>query len=258
MKSQEIVSIIMATYNVAQYIEDSIRSVQAQTYMSWELLITDDCSSDNTLEIVKKLSENDSRIKVWQLQKNSGAGIARNNSIKEASGRYIAFLDSDDMWMPTKLEKQIRFMKDRDCALSYTSYLTCNYKGKVKGIVVPPRKQTLLDSLCDNKIGFSTVIYDLQKLGKIYLPDIRKRQDWGMLMRVLSRCKLAYGMKEPLSYYRVGQNSLSKKKSHLIKYQIAVYRKVLHWGKMRAALWVFFVFTPCYIIKKLELRYINR
>lgn len=258
MKLQMLISIIMPSYNCVGFIEESIRSVQAQTYTEWELLITDDCSTDDTVGVIRKLTENDSRIKLFCLKENAGAGVARNNSIKEAKGRYIAFLDSDDMWMPTKLEKQIQFMEEKGCALSYTSYLTCNERGKVKGIVVSPKRQTMLNSLCDNKIGFSTVIYDTLKLGKIYLPDIRKRQDWGLVMRVLSRCKVAYGMKEPLGYYRVGQNSLSKTKSRLLKYQIAVYVKVLHWSRIRAALWVFMVFMPCYVIKKMELRYINR
>lgn len=258
MESQDLVSIIMPTYNCGDYVCESIRSVQTQTYQNWELLITDDSSQDDTASVIRKLAENDSRIRIFCLPDNAGAGVARNNSMKEAKGRYIAFLDGDDMWMPTKLEKQIRFMEERCGALSYTSYLTCNQKGKVKGIVISPKKQTLLNSLCDNKIGFSTVIYDSQKLGKIYLPDLRKRQDWGMIMRVLSRCKVAYGMKEPLGYYRTGQNSLSKKKTRLIKYQIAVYRKVLHWGRIHATLWFFLVFIPCYIAKKLELRYVNR
>ena len=152
----EIVSVIMASYNCVGFIEESIRSVQAQTYTEWELLITDDCSTDDTVGVIRKLTENDSRIKLFCLKENAGAGVARNNSIKEAKGRYIAFLDSDDMWMPTKLEKQIQFMEEKGCALSYTSYLTCNERGKVKGIVVSPKRQTMLNSLCDNKIGASS------------------------------------------------------------------------------------------------------
>lgn len=255
---EELISIVMASYNCGRFIEASIHSVLSQTYSHWELLITDDGSQDDTVSIAKKYVEMDNRIKLYCLSDNMGAGVARNNSIKEASGKYIAFLDSDDMWMPTKLEKQIQFMKERDCALSYTSYLVCKEDNRVKGIVVAPRRHTFFNNICDDKIGFSTAVYDVEKLGKIYLPDLRKRQDWGLTMRLLSRCKVSYGMKEPLGYYRVGQDSLSKSKWRLIKYQIAAYMKVLHWGRIHATLFFLFVFLPCNLLKKLELKYINR
>lgn len=254
----ELVSIIMPSFNCARFIGQTIESVINQTYKNWELLITDDCSSDDSALIVNRYAAKDDRVKLLKLEKNSGAGVARNNSIENAHGRYIAFLDSDDMWMPTKLEKQIKFMEEKECALSYTSYLVCNEESKVTGIVVSPRKHSFFQNKCDDKIGFSTAIYDTKYLGKVYMPTIRKRQDWGLTMRLLSKCKVSYGMKEPLGYYRVGQDSLSKNKRSLIKYNIAAYKEVLQWSSIHATLFFWCVYLPSNLLKKLGLKYINR
>ena len=113
---KDLVSIITPTYNSEKYISETIQSIQAQTHTNWELLITDDCSTDQTIKTVKRFQENDSRIRLYKLEKNQGAGIARNNSIIKATGRYIAFCDSDDQWKPAKLEKQVKFMKTHKLA----------------------------------------------------------------------------------------------------------------------------------------------
>ena len=258
MKTNGLVSIITPSYNCAEFIERTIVSVQKQTYTNWEMLITDDCSSDNSVEIIKRIAENDSRIKLFQLDKNSGAGVARNNSIEHAQGKYIAFLDSDDMWMPDKLERQIAFMEEKKSALSYTSYMTIDEDDKLIGMVLAPNRHTFAHNKCDNKIGFSTAMYDKDKVGKIFMPTIRKRQDWGLVMKVLRECKVSYGIKQPLAFYRKGHASLSKNKMSLMQYNVAAYKEVLGWNIVKAYLAFFFIYMPCYIYKKMFNRMINR
>ncbi len=251
------VSIVTPSYNCAAYIGETIEAIQAQTYNNWELLITDDCSSDSSREIIRKYAEKDPRIKLLCLSKNSGAGVARNNSIEAAKGRFIAFCDSDDRWYPDKLEKQLQYMVSKDCAMSYTSYMTCDEANKITGIVVCRKKETLKSMCKDDKMGFLTVIYDIEKTGKIFMPLMRKRQDWGLKLKVLKVCNEAYGMKEPLAYYRRHAGSISSNKRSLIKYNIAVYKEVLGWSKIRANLYFYFVFMPTHIKKLLFLKYLN-
>lgn len=258
MKNLGLVSIITPIYNCANYIEDTIKSIQNQTYSNWELLITDDCSTDNSYNIISDIAKTDSRIKIYKLEKNSGAGEARNNSIREAKGRYIAFCDSDDKWYPEKLEKQLNYMNIKECALCHTSYMTCDDSGKITGIVVCRKRETLSSMCKDDKMGFLTVIYDTKKIGKIYMPNMRKRQDWALKLIILKKCKWACGMKEPLSYYRKRGNSISANKISLIKYNIAVYQEVLGWSLLKSYLFFIFIFTPTYIKKKCFIRYLNR
>ena len=252
MKDYGLVSIITPAYNCADFIAKTIESVRAQTYNNWELLITDDCSTDGTRDIVARYIEEDSRIHYFCLAENSGAGVARNNSIEKATGRYLAFIDSDDMWMPHKLETQLAFMEEMNCAVSGTSYLTIDEADKVTGIVVAPRKHTFWQNKCDDKIGFSTCMYDTAKIGKQYMPHLRKRQDWGLKMKLLSICKVAYEIKEPLGYYRKGHDSLSKNKYSLIKYHYAAYMEVLGWGFAKAFLFFWMIYLPSNLIKKVE------
>lgn len=258
MKNYGLVSIITPTYNSATFIERTIEAIIAQTYSNWELLITDDYSTDNTCKIIERYAENDKRIKLLKLTANSGAGVARNNSIAQAQGRYIAFCDSDDCWYPNKLAKQLAFMEKKNCALSYTSYLRCDENNNEKGIIICKKKETLFSLKCNNGIGCSTAVYDTQRVGKLFMPLLQKRQDWGLWMKVLQKCQIAYGIKEPLTIYRVRPNSLSQQKTSLIKYNQSVYKEVLGWSSVRAVLFFWFVFTPTYLTKKLGDRYINR
>lgn len=258
MKDYGLVSIIMPSYNCEHYIAESIKSVLAQTYQNWELLITDDCSTDRTIEIVKEYVAKDERIKLILLEKNGGAGVARNKSIEKAVGRFIAFLDSDDLWYPNKLERQLKFMDEKECAISHTSYMTCDEDGYVTGIIVCRRRESLASMSRDDKMGFLTVIYDVSQLGKIYLPKLRKRQDWALKLKLLQICKYTYGMKEPLAYYRKRDGSISNNKRSLVKYNIAVYQNVLGWTTLRANIFFYFVFMPTYIIKRIFLRYLNK
>ena len=186
----ELVSVIMPTYNASKFLADSIESVLNQTYTNLELLITDDCSSDDTISILKEFAQRDKRVKVKYLRSNVGPAIARNRSIERAKGRYIAFCDCDDRWMPNKLELQIAHMRKHDCALCSSSYLICDDDNEVTGIFISPSHITLGMLKRDNKIGCLTAIYDIKRLGhKFYMPAIRKRQDWALFLNILKECQ---------------------------------------------------------------------
>ena len=256
--SQELVSIITPSYNCSRYIGETIESIQAQTYGNWELLITDDCSTDDSVNIISRYASQDERIKLFQLDKNSGAGVARNNSIKESCGRYIAFCDSDDRWTPDKLERQIAVLNRVESGVVYSSYTTCDEDGVVNGIVVAYRTISYLEILRDDSIGFLTCIYDTQKLGKLFMPTLRKRQDWGLKILLLQKAGYAVGILEPLAIYRLRKNSLSNKKLNLIKYNVKVYREILNYGLIRAWCKFIFEFMPHYLAIKFRLRIINQ
>lgn len=258
MEDYGLVSIITPSYNCGEYIRETIESIQSQTYQNWELLITDDCSTDNSIEIINKYASQDSRIKLFQLEKNSGAGVARNNSIKESQGRYIAFCDSDDIWLPEKLERQVSLLYNGSAEVVYSSYTTCDENGAINGIVVAYRSIKYHEIIRDDSMGFLTCIYDTKRLGKIYMPTLRKRQDWGWKILLLQKAKYAVGIIEPLAKYRLRKDSLSSKKLNLIHYNISVYTKILNYGLIRAWCKFLFDFMPHYIAKRLRLKIINQ
>ena len=253
-----LVSIITPSFNSGRFIKETIESIIAQTYTNWELLITDDCSTDDTVAIVRSYCQKDSRIKLFILQENGGAGHCRNHSIANAKGRFIAFCDSDDYWNPMKLEKQLRFMCDKSCALSYSSYMTITESGDIEGIRVAATHQTLFSMLCNNGIGCLSAIYDTAIVGKIYMPTLRKRQDWGLWLILLKKCKIAYGMKEPLAYYRVRTNSISSNKRTLIQFNVAVYREIMDFGLLQSYLYFYCLFLPSYFFQRILYKIINR
>lgn len=257
MTNLGLVSIITPSYNSSLFIVEMIESIISQTYANWELLITDDCSTDNSCEIIDSYVRKDARIRLFRLEKNSGAGVARNYSIRMAMGRFIAFCDSDDCWYPEKLNKQLAFMLEKRCSFSYTSYMTCNENSAITGIVVCNKTMNYRSLKKDNGIGCLTVIYDSYSLGKNYFPRIRKRQDWGLWLKIIEKSGIAYGMKEPLAIYRIRLGSLSCSKLSIVKYNIAIYKQILKYSSVRAY-WVFlFSFLPNYFLKKIRLYIIN-
>ena len=252
------ISVVTVCYNSAATLEQTILSVLNQSYPDIEYIITDDCSDDDTRAIVESYAKADPRIKLFVLEHNSGAGVARNKSIENAAGRFVAFCDSDDRWLPAKLEKQLDFMTDGGYAFSHTSYLTCDESGTTTGIVVCRKKETLGSMLGDDKMGFLTVMYDSSMIGgRPLMPDLRKRQDWAYKLKILEICREAHGMKEPLAVYRHTTGSLSNKKLALVKYNIAVYTDVLKWSRLRAYTYFVFRFMPKYLFKKTLQNYIN-
>ena len=246
-----LVSVITSVYNSGRYISKAIESVLAQTYKNWEMLITDDCSTDNTTDIIESYAARDSRIRLFRLGDNSGPGAARNNSLKNAQGQYVAFLDGDDFWMPDKLERQLELMKQTDCGMVYSSYLTCDDDNKINGIVKCRSKVRYWRILCDNAVGFLTMMFNRKVTGDVSLLNIRKRQDWGLNIELLKRCRIAYGVKGPLAVYRIHKSSISRSKLSLVKYNVAIYHQVMGYSLFRSVLTFVFVFMPFYIGKKL-------
>ena len=224
---KDLVSIIMPNYNSAQFIEESFVSILNQSYQNWELILVDDCSADDSIEIIESLTADDKRIILIKLAENSGPAIARNRGIKEAKGRYIAFLDSDDTWHPEKLSKQIFFMKEYDIAFSYTGYYRMEEDSEqIIDEIYVPQKVDYSELLKQNIIGCLTAMYDTQKLGKVYMPDILKRQDFALWLSILKKIPYAYGLDEPLAYYRVRTASVSSNKILASKYNWKLYREV--------------------------------
>nr|WP_044977212.1 glycosyltransferase family 2 protein [Ruminococcus sp. HUN007] len=200
----ELVSIIMPSYNTAKFIGESIQSVLDQTYTNWELIIVDDCSTDETDEIVKPYLV-DKRIKYYKNKCNSGAAVSRNLALKEAKGRWIAFLDSDDLWKNDKLQKQITFMNDNNYSFSYTRYYEINENGKANGIHVTGPKRISKNGFYNYCwVGCLTVMYDASKIGLVQISDIKKNNDYAMWLKV---CKKAncYLLDEELAMYRRGR-----------------------------------------------------
>lgn len=203
--NQELVSIIMPSYNCGDYVEKTIRSVQAQTYQNWEIIFMDDCSTDDTVRFVTKLREKDSRIRLFQNKFNSGAAVSRNRALREAKGRWIAFLDSDDLWEPTKLEKQVKFMVENGYAFSYTGYQEIDNKSNPTGVFVSGPKHVTKQGMYNFCWpGCLTVMYDASKIGLIQIEDIKKNNDFAMWLKV---CKKAdcYLLDECLAKYRRGR-----------------------------------------------------
>lgn len=220
-----LVSIITPNYNSARFIGETIESVLAQTYTNWELIIIDDNSTDNSLEVLEQYQDHP-KIRIISNSVNSGAAICRNQAIEIAKGRFIAFLDSDDVWYPEKLEKQINFMHNNQHVFTYTAYDKINEQGNEIGHIDIPLKLNYQDLLKTCSIGCLTAIYDTNKLGKVYMPDIRKRQDYGLWLKILKQEKFAYGINTSLAKYRVRNNSISSNKLKAAGYQWKIYRDV--------------------------------
>ena len=217
-----LVSIIMPSYNTALYIEETIQSVLNQTYSNWELIIVDDCSNDNTDEVLEKIK--DPRIHYLKNEKNSGAAVSRNKALREAKGQWIAFLDSDDLWMRNKLEKQIQFMEENGYAFSYTNYEEIDVNGNKTGVTVTgPKKITKTGMFNYCWPGCLTVMYNAEKVGLIQIADIKKNNDYAMWLKV---CKKAdcYLLDETLGQYRKGR--VGSVSTHSIKTMIGWHYKL--------------------------------
>lgn len=207
----ELVSIIMPSYKCVRYIEESILSVQAQTYQNWELIVVDDCSNDGTVDTVQKLKKEDDRIRLYQNSSNSGAAVSRNTALRNARGRWIAFLDSDDLWEPTKLEKQIKFMEENGYAFSYHEYVEIDEKDKELGIYVSGKEKVgKFDMFACCWPGCLSVMYDASKVGQIQINDIKKNNDTAMWLKVVQKAD-CYLLKECLGKYRRRANSITPK-----------------------------------------------
>lgn len=223
----DLVSIIIPSHNSAKTIQNSIDSILNQTYPHWEAIIIDDCSTDDSVNFIETAFKNEERIKVIKRSWNAGPAVTRNRGISEAKGRFIAFLDADDSWHPSKLEEQVNFMLTNNLELSYTSYEVIDMRGKVLGVRTPPTELTYSDVLKSNQIGCLTAMYDVEKLGKLFMPNIAKRQDMGLWLKILKNGIVARGLVDkPLARYRIGCKSVSSNKIGVLKYQWRIYREV--------------------------------
>ena len=227
---KELVSIIVPVYNSETFIKDTINTVKDQTYSNWELILVNDCSTDNSESIIKEHIEKDKRIKLINLNKNSGAATARNFGIEQARGKYIAFIDSDDLWLKDKLEKQIKFMQENSYVFSFTGYEFANENGVGSGkIVSVPQKINYKQALKNTTIWTSTVIFNIEEIGKdlIKMPNVPS-EDTATWWKVLKTGVIAYGLNETLSLYRRSAGTLSANKFVAIKRIWNLYRNVEH------------------------------
>lgn len=221
----ELVSIIMPTYNCERFIAPSIRSVISQTYTNWELLIVDDCSTDNTAEVVASFE--DKRIHYQRNAHNIGAALTRNEALKTAKGRYIAFLDSDDVWVPEKLEKQIAFMEQHGYAFTFADYQIMQEDGSLTGKRLHmPRQLTYHQYLRNTAIGCLTVVIDRQQTGEFMMPNIKSSHDMALWLLIMKRGFDAYAIPECMASYRLVSTSNTAKKWKAAQDVWRVYRDI--------------------------------
>lgn len=251
MKDYGLVSIITPNYNCGQFIAETIESVLAQTYQNWEMLIQDDCSTDDSIKIAEEYAKRDSRIKIQRNSRNSGAAVTRNNAIRRSQGEYLAFLDSDDIWLPMKLERQLEFMKKYNCDFSFTRYEHISEEGKSLG-----EQARVIRHLSYTKMmmhcwpGCLTVLYKQDAGNKIYAQDVKKNNDHALFLQVLRHCNNAMGIDECMALYRIRKGSISRNKFKMID----PYIKVLHEFERHNLLVSYFcVFTQTFV--KLFMKY---
>ena len=220
----DLVSIIMPSYNTEKFIKQTIDSVIAQTYTNWELIIVDDCSTDNSIQVINNI--NDLRIKLFINEKNSGAAISRNKALQEAKGKWIAFLDSDDLWSKDKLKKQIDFMESNNYDFSYTNYIEINENNEELGIkVTGPKKITKHRMFNYCWPGCLSVMYNAETIGLIQIEDLKKNNDYAMWLKVIKQSN-CYLLNEILAKYRIRKGSISNhSKLKLIKHHYYLFRK---------------------------------
>lgn len=229
------VSIITPSYNCGKFVGETIKTVLAQTHSDWEMIIVDDCSTDNTREVVEKYAKNDNRFIYHRLEKNSGAAVSRTKAMELATGEYMAFLDSDDLWEPKKLELQLDFMQKNNYNMSATAYRQISEDGKETfRTIIPPQKTDYNRLLLDCPVGNSTIMYNIQNMGKFSVPDIRKRNDDALWLKMLKVEKYIFGMDEALTNYRIRKNSISANKFSLVKYHWILYRDIEHLSAVKS------------------------
>lgn len=233
--TQPLVSVVMPLFNGADFVKESIESVIKQQYQNWELLVVDDCSTDNSVEIIKSIAGSEPRVKLVHLNHNSGPAVARNTAIEHAQGRFIAFLDSDDIWSAQKLEIQVHYMLTHKHAFTYTNYHLIDEQGNNHGLAKSiPDSISYKDLLKTCYIGCLTAMYDTDMVGKIFMPLIRKRQDYALWLKILKKTERAYLVPDVLGEYRLRQNSVSSNKLKLVKYNWNLFYRVEQLSLMRS------------------------
>ena len=221
-----LVSIIMPSFNAESYIAESIESILHQTYQNWELIITDDRSSDHTPEIVQTYCQKDSRIDFVIAEQHTGIAGTRNQCLARVKGRFVAFLDNDDLWVPEKLEKQVHFMLEKECAFSYSEYELMKEDGTLKGKTIKTAGIITYNKYLRNTIiGSGTIMLDTKKTGSLKMPYNATSDDMALWCKILKDGHRAYPIKEVLMKYRVRNNSASATKWKAAKDVWKVYRQ---------------------------------
>lgn len=233
LKNKPLVSVITPLYNCEKYIEETILSVINQTYENWEMIIIDDCSKDGGIKIVEKYQKLDNRIKLYKNEENQGVSYTRNRAIDLSEGKYIAFLDSDDLWKKEKLEKQISFMEKNNIVLSYTGYEKINSDGSLRGEIKVPEKLDYNELLKNCLIGFLTAVYRKEDLKEFRFIK-SKAEDYIFWLNILKKIKIASGLQESLAYYRVLNNSRSSNKIDIVKFHWKIYREIEKLGLLKS------------------------
>lgn len=231
------VSIITPAYNAVSFLEETVKSVQNQTFFDWEMIIVDDCSTDATFSLAKRLAEKDGRIKVFQNLKNSGVAAARNKALDMATGEYIAFLDSDDLWLPQKLEKQVEFMDIGQYVLTYTNYQKFNSETgeRIQKVIRAPAMMTAKRIYGDTSIGCLTVMVNRNKSGLFHMPLLGHTEDNITWQKILARGYTGYRLDEILSLYREGNPSLTSGKKRAAKQQWQTYREYYKFSVLKSS-----------------------
>lgn len=247
MYVRNLVSIIVPNYNCSKYIKETIESVLAQTYTNWEMLIVDDCSTDESFNIAHSYAIKDSRIKLFQNKINSGAAISRNNALDLAKGEYVAFLDSDDLWECDKLQKQIKFMNENCVDFCYSRYDLIDEEGTSLGVIARiPKKLSFLKLLHHDFIGCLTAIYRFDISKNIRSINIKNNNDYGLFLQVIRNSKNAMGINDILAHYRIRKNGISRKKLRKVKPFFELMHDYMHYPYL---LCCWFLFTNIFIGK---------
>ncbi len=227
------VSIITPVYNSAPFLEETIGSVLNQSFKDWEMILVDDCSTDNSRQIIQRMAALDHRLILLENENNLGQIKTRNRAIERARGRYIAMLDSDDVWHPQKLEQQLAHFEETGCVIQHAYYEQIDEDGhSLERIVTAPNKINYRRLLRSNYMGCLTVIYDTQKVGKTFMPEVGKRDDWACWLSILKQGHEAHCIPQVLAYYRVRKNSLSSNKLKMLYYNwriLTIHQGISRW-----------------------------
>lgn len=236
---RDLISIIVPVYNVEKYIIETVKSVEAQTYSEWELLLVEDCSTDDTARLIEAYIREraDSRIRLIRQPSNMGAARARNRGLAEAKGRYIAYLDADDLWVPAKLERELAFMREKNAAFAFTGYEFANERGEGTGKVVRvPVTLSYRQALSNTTIFTTTVMFDTEKIDRELLEmPVIKSEDTALWWKVLRNGYTAYGLDENLVKYRRVEKSLSSNKLEAVRRIWNLYRRAEGMGILSSA-----------------------
>jgi len=254
IQDNSLVSVITPAYNAEKFIASAIESVINQTYSHWEMIVTDDGSEDQTVDIIARYAEQDSRIRLIQMERNSGPARARNAAIRQSKGRYIAFLDSDDLWSPEKLQEQLKFMQQNNISFCFTDYKRISgTDSRYINTIRMPETITYKQYLKNTIIGTSTTILDKAITGPVEMPLIYSSQDMALWCRLLRGGLQGYGFNKVLTTYRVVENSHTANKFLAAQDVWRVYRKHEKLGVV-SSLYYFIYYTFNAVMKRLKYR----